>query len=107
MPSRNAPTKEVQTGIVTLPSSATALTTKDTYVKHINFCNTTGGAVTVTVSDTQSPVKYLLNAKSIAANDTYTLSASDGDYFVCLNGLKWNASAGSSIDAEICAFVHA
>lgn len=85
-------------GLVFVPNTPTAVTTKTTRVYYMKFTNTTGGAVTVTVSDRSTNCNSgacdIWTAVSIPANTTIT-EASNG---VLMNGgITWSASAANSI----------
>lgn len=86
-------------GMVTLPSSATLLTANTVAVKIIHCANTTGGALTLTITDNQgSPATYWPSVQ-IAANSV--MVANYGDPGLVMAGIKWNASAGSSVNCQI------
>jgi hypothetical protein len=73
--------------IYTVPNSSSAGTTG--VIKEIVLCNTSGSAVTVTMS---LKVKNFLNSFSLAANETVTLSTS----LVLTNDGSGSASATTS-----------
>ena len=86
-------------GMTTLTNSAAVLTTSTIAVKIIHCANTTAGAVTLTITDNQgSPVTYW-PAVSMAANSVMVVNY--GDPGLTMLGVKWNASAGSSINCQL------
>lgn len=96
---RAAPAKQLATGLQTIPGSATDLTTSNTVIFQIVLVNKTAGAITVTILDKQGTPKTLFGAISIPANTTLTQSFGEG--VLMLGGVRWSASAGSSIDADV------
>lgn len=84
-------------GIVTLTNSAAALTALTTKVKILHCANTTGGAITLTITDTAGNSYW--PAVSMAANSV--LVANYGDPGLIMVGIKWNASANSSINCQL------
>ena len=85
-------------GIVSLPTSSTAVTTTATCVSAILFVNTTASVQTVNVTDNQgTPVTYLTGFQ-IPANSTFVY---DLRLARLASGIKWSAAAGSSVNAQI------
>ena len=92
--------KQVTPGIQTLPTTATALTTTDTYIYRLTLTNPTGGAVTVTITDRDTPAKTLLSVSVPAGSSlVYNYASSP---VLAKNGLAWQA--GAAITAEIAAY---
>ena len=92
--------KQVTPGIQTLPTTATALTTTDTYIYRLTLTNPTGGAVTVTITDRDTPAKTLLSVSVPAGSSlVYNYASSP---VLAKNGVTWQA--GAAITAEIAAY---
>ncbi len=72
--SNGTPSGDVQIKPQSVPTSSTAVTTSDAYLKSVTITNTTGSAVTFTLSDRQASPVAALSAVSIAANTTYVVS---------------------------------
>ncbi len=68
------------------------------WIDQIVLSNTTAGAITVTITDSQSTPLNTYKAVSVAANATVIIALPGGKYFD--GGMKINASAANSIDAE-------
>lgn len=91
-------TKEIGNGLVAVPTSATDLTTTDTWINQIILVNTTAGALTVTINDKQGSPLALVPTVSLAAN---TLYITVFPFAVKMtSGISWSAS-GAGINAEI------
>ena len=85
-------------GVATLPTSATAVTTTATCIDAVLFINVTGSVQTVTLSDNQpTPIAYL-SSFQIPANSTLVY---DLHYARLLNGVKWQATNASAVNAQI------
>jgi hypothetical protein len=82
-----------------MPTSATAIAVATTCLLSIDISNTTGGALTVTITDNQgSPITWL-NAVSMAAGETRSYNFPNGKNFT--TGIKVTASgAGITYSAE-------
>jgi len=91
----------VSEAIQAVPTGATDLTATDTRLYQLHLCNTTAGALTVTIKDKQSTPRNLLTAYSVAANSYVTLVWPEGVFLS--GGLNWIAS-GSGIEASIAAW---
>lgn len=86
-------------GMVTLTNTAALLTSATVAVKILHCANITGGAVTLTITDNQgSPVTYW-SAVSVAANSVMVVNY--GDPGLVMQGVKWNASASSSLNCQL------
>lgn len=87
--------------MVALPASATTATA--TTGAYRFFCsNTTVGAVTITITDNQgSPVTFVA-AFSLGANSNARFPP--GGDLLNMKGIKWNASAGASINCTVDGF---
>lgn len=88
------------TSLYTCPSARTVL------IKHAVFCNTTGGAVTVTVEivpngGSSGNAAMLMDAISVAAGASYVSTELDGVVLQTGDSLYANASAAASISANI------
>ncbi len=97
--SHSIPQREIPSGLSTVPSTLTDVTTSDSWLFQITVANKTAGTVTLTVQDKASPAKSLLSAVSITANTTYVIAIPEGVKMT--GGIAWQASAGNSLDAEI------
>lgn len=90
---RSVGQKEIGNGIAAISTNSTAVTTTDTWVKQIVVANTTGGAVTLLVTDGQGSPVTLVPTVSLAANTLYVTVFPD--YVKLTSGVKWQAgSAG-------------
>ena len=69
-----APSGAVQIKPQAVPTSSTAVTGYDAYLKMITVTNTTAGALTFTLADGQAAPVAVLQAVPIAANTTYVIS---------------------------------
>lgn len=94
-----APGRRVIYTMQDVPNSSTAVVTSTIRVVTLFCSNYTGGAVTLTITDNQgSPITYF-PAVSLAANSAIMLVAQSGLTFT--SGLKWAASASTSIKCQI------
>lgn len=73
-------------------------TNHDIWLDMLELCNTTNGAITVTLANADGTPHYALNAASIAANTTSLIVWPGGRYFQ--KGATIVASAANSIDAH-------
>ena len=71
--SSGSPSGSVQIKPQAVPTSSTAVTGYDAYLKTITVTNTTAGALTFTLADRQAAPIAVLQAVSIAANTTYVI----------------------------------
>lgn len=87
---------EVNILAAAIPSGAmTPVTTVDTEVAQITVSNTSGGAITITIEDTQaSPIAFQTN-KSVPANDEVTYQFSPPLLFK--GGLQWQAGGSGLV----------
>lgn len=99
---RQFPRFEIPGGLSVVPNSATDVTTTDSYILQITVTNTTGGAVTFTVTDKASSAKTLVPAISIPANTLLIMSWPDGVKMT--GGISWTAGSATSLHAEIYGF---
>jgi len=91
-------TTAYDSGITALPTTSTAITATATCVNAVLFVNITGSAQTVTLSDNQgTPVPYL-SSFQIPANSTLVY---DLHYARLANGIKWQATNATSVNAQI------
>ena len=81
----------------TLTNASAALLTQDCLVDQLVFCNTTASDATVTVTDGNT--KSVANALVVPAHSTAQLNFAIGVF--CKNGVKWLASANTTIDASV------
>jgi len=94
---RSAAQKVVLEGLQSVPTSGTDLTTTDTWLWQVTVgCGSTGR--TITVSDKQSSPLTILNAVSIAANQTFVIAWPEA--IKMIGGVNWSAS-GTGCVAEI------
>ena len=85
-------------GMVSLPTAATAVTSTATCVNAIVFVNITGSTQTVTLTDNQgTPVSYL-SSFQLPANSTFVY---DLQYVKMASGIKWSAANATSVNAQI------
>ncbi len=70
-------------GVAAMPTVATAITSTTTCLVTLEIANTSGGALTVTVSDNAGTPINFLNAVSMAAGER--------DQYTFPNGMKFNA----------------
>jgi hypothetical protein len=92
---------------VTLTTGAVFIVSDDCELDALVFCNTTAGAVTVTVQDGNG--KSIVNALSIAAHATVQLTFRLAGNNLTIqpvgqfmkSGVQWFASANASIDAHL------
>jgi len=82
-----------------VPASSTVVVSSSIKVVTLFCNNTTGGAVTLTITDNQSSPYTYYPAVSVAANSVNMLVAQSGLSFT--SGIKWSASSGSSIYCQI------
>ena len=68
------PASDVQVKPQAVPTSTTVVAASDAYLKTVTVVNTTGGALTFTLSDRQGTPVALLAAVSVSANTTYVIS---------------------------------
>jgi hypothetical protein len=90
-----APPWEV--GLQFVPTTTAKLVTQTVHVQQMTLVNTSGSAVTVTVSDLTtncSSAACSLFSASIPANTTYTVSLGGAR---AQSGVSWSASAGSAV----------
>lgn len=95
-----APAPSLDSGIVTLPSSLTAVpnlttTTTTVYPMGMHFCNANDDDVQVTVTD-NSGAKFL-DAVNVPAHGVLEIQLS----FPPLVGLKWFASTAAGVTGKI------
>ena len=94
-------TTAYDSGMVSLPTSSTAVTTTATCVDAVVFVNVTASTQTVTLTDNQgSPASYLTSFQ-IPANSTLVY---DLHYARLSSGIKWLATNASSVNAQIVGF---
>ena len=92
--------KSYNSGMVTLTDSAAVLTAVTTKVQLIFCANVTSGAVTLTITDNQTSPKTYFATVSLAANSSILVHSSTvGLPFA--SGIKWNASAGASLNCQV------
>jgi hypothetical protein len=85
-------------GIATLPTTSTAVTSTATCVNAVLFVNTTASTQTITLSDNQaSPVAYL-SSFQIPGNSTLVYDLHNARL---ANGIKWQATNAASVNAQI------
>jgi hypothetical protein len=88
-------------GITTLPTTSTVLTTTATCVSSIVLVNTTATSQSVTVTDNQAtPMSYLASF-SIPANSTLVY---DLNSVKMAAGIKWSAANAASVNAQVIGF---
>ena len=92
---------DVAEGLVVIPTGLTALTTTDTWVFQIAVANSTAGALTLLVTDTQASPLQLVPTASVPGNSFALFSYPEGVKLI--KGMKWQAS-GTGLHAEVLAF---
>jgi hypothetical protein len=91
-------TEAFDSGILSVPAAAVAVTAADTCVDAVVFVNTTAFSQSVTLTDNQSsPVAYL-NAFQIPANSTLVY---DLHHARLAGGIRWQAAQAASLNAQI------
>lgn len=85
-PFTSAPAPTFDTGIVAIPTSVTAVTTDIVWLMGLDLVNTTGTAITVTVTDSAS--QELLASVTIPGNAAVPIERP----FKPVTGLRWVAS---------------
>jgi hypothetical protein len=85
-------------GMNTLPTTATAVTTTSTCVNAIVFVNTTSSAQAVSITDNQGTPMTYLSSFQIPANSTFIY---DLQFVKMASGIKWSAANASAVNAQI------
>ncbi len=80
------------------PGTATDISTKTVYVQLVVLCNTSGGALTVSIKDRASTPIEFTTAKSVGANDTVVYGPFNPPMKM-VDGINLNAPAG--VDVQI------
>src|SRR5689334_21655949 len=99
---RSVAQKTLPEGLSVVPSTLTAVISKDAWVFQITVSNNTGGAVTFLVQDQQATPLILVPTISVAANTVSIIPFPEGVKMI--GGIKWQAGAASSLHAEIFGF---
>lgn len=94
-----APGRRVIYALQAVPASSTVVVSSSIKVVTLFCNNSTAGAVTLTITNNESSPKTYYPAVSVAANSVNMLVAQSGLSFV--DGIKWSASAGTSIYCQI------
>lgn len=93
---------EVATRPAFVPATATDVVARDVNVMRINLSNTTGSAVTVTITDKSTncggSACQIWPAITISANTVYMVDVG-GEQFV--GGIRWSASASNAVVGSI------
>ena len=98
VPKTGCGTTAYDSGAISMPTASTAVTSTATCVGAIVFINITGTTQSVTVTDNQgTPVTYL-GSFQIPANSTFVYGL---QYVKMAAGIKWQAGAVSSVNAQI------
>lgn len=92
------------TNRVAVPAVAADVVAKDSIIYQITVCNTTAGAITVTIKDKDATASEILKDTSIAANTTYVIAFPFGEPMV--GGINWVAS-GVGLKASIYGYYRA
>ena len=101
VPKTTCGTTAYDSGMVSIPTASTAVTSTATCVNGIIFVNTTGSSQTISVTDNQgTPVSYLASF-AIPANSTFVY---DLQYAKLAAGIKWSATNATSVNAQIVGF---
>lgn len=90
--------KNVSEGLRAVPTSLTSVTTKDTWLLGMNFCNNTAGDITLLV--TNAAGDQVLPTVSITGNTAYVVEYTYPPLLV--GGLKWQAG-GAGLVADLIA----
>jgi len=88
-------------GMVTLPTTSTAVTATATCVNVILFVNTTASSQTVNVTDNQGTPASYLTSFQLPANSTFVY---DLQFVKLAAGIKWSATNATSVNAQIVGF---
>lgn len=88
--SRSIGQKTLPEGLGAIPTTLTAVSSKDSWIFQIVINNSTAGALTLTVQDQQTSAQPLLSAVSIPANTVDVITFPDAVKMI--NGIKWQAS---------------
>jgi hypothetical protein len=94
-------TTAYDSGMVTLPTTSTAVTTTATCVNAIIFVNTTGSSQTVNLTDNQGTPASYLTSFSLPANSTFVY---DLQFVKMASGIKWSATNATSVNAQVVGF---
>lgn len=87
-------------GMTTVPDSATAVTAVTTKVQLIFCANISGSDATITITDNQSSPKTYFNAVTITKNQSMLLHTS-AIGLPYRDGIKWTAGTASAISCQI------
>lgn len=90
--------KQNPKGLVTVPTSLTALTTTDTQVFRMTFANAAGSTRTILVTDGNDVP--LIPTVVMQANTNYVLDCSESPAYL-VNGVKWQAGGASVTCAPV------
>lgn len=93
--------KSVTRGVQLVPSSATDVTTSDTWLYQLTVANKTAGAVTLQVLDKAGTPRNVVPTVSLEANSLAIMSWPEGVKLT--GGMRWAASAANSLEAEVVA----
>lgn len=85
-------------GLLTLPTSATSVTSTNTCVQAIGLMNITGSAQTCTITDGQGSPVTVLSSYQIPSNSTARFIF-DGVKF--LTGVKWSCTNATSVTGYV------
>jgi len=85
-------------GMVTLPTTSTAVTTTATCVNSVIFVNITASTQTVTFTDNQATPATYLSSFQIPANSTLVYGL---DFAKMSGGIKWSATNATAVNAQI------
>lgn len=94
-------TTSYDSGMTTLPTTATAVTSTSTCVNAIVFVNTTASAQTGTVSENQGTPLTYLSSFQLPGNSTFVY---DLQFVKMSSGIKWSAANATSVNAQIIGF---
>jgi hypothetical protein len=101
VPKTTCGTTAYDSGMVTLPTTSTAVTSTATCVDAIVFVNTTGATQTVSVTDNQGTPASYLSSFSLPANSTFVYNL---QYVKMASGIKWSATNATSVTAQVVGF---
>jgi len=101
VPKTSCGTTAFDSGMVTLPTASTAVTSTATCVNAILFVNTTASSQTVNVTDNQATPASYLTSFQIPANSTFVY---DLQFAKLAAGIKWSATNATSVNAQIVGF---
>lgn len=81
-----------------ITTTPTTLTSTPTYVKVMWCVNTSGGAVTLSVTDAGGTKEYLPTVSVLADSAMLAVGSDTGVY---MNGIRWTAGSNSALSCQV------